>query len=140
MRFIKNYLYNRKFKAENLYQAQKDTNRIALSVLGLLTAFKEAEKKREERHKQLLADLRRISSETSLGIGKVREELMKLLDDNFKYFGIALGELKGSLDNFLQSQAGMANLIKKFLKIEIDNAVVESVVEKEEPTEHDKRF
>ncbi len=118
MRFIKNYFYNKKLKAERLIEAQKDIGRIHSVLVALVAADKVETDKAEERHK----------------------ELINFLDDNLKYFGIVLNELKGSLDNFLQSQAGMANLIKKFLKIEIDNAVVDSVVEKEEPTEHDKRF
>ena len=114
MNFIKNYFYNKKLKAEQLLEAQRDISRIHSVLITLVAENKVEADKADERHRKLLY----------------------CFDETIK----ELVGLSGSLDNFLQSQAGMANLIKKFLKIEIDNAIVDSVIEKEEPTEHDKRF
>lgn len=118
MRLFKNYFYNKKLKAERLVEAQKNIGMIHSVLVAAMAADKEKADRAEERHK----------------------ELMVLSEDNKADLVMGLAGLKESLDNFLQSQAGMNNIIKKFFKMEIDNAMVESVIEKEEPTEHDKRF
>jgi Mg2+ and Co2+ transporter CorA len=118
MNFIKSYLYSKKLKAEAIEKTQKNIGMIHSVLVAALAADKDEADSCEARHLELIGRLR------------VNDEQMVR----------QIFELKESLDNFLQSQAGMNNIIKKFFKMEIDNAMAESVVEKEEPTEHDKRF
>lgn len=118
MRFIKNYLYNRTIRANRLWKAQENIAKIHSVLVTLVAENKTEAESVEARHLEL--------------IGRLRVNDEQLTRQIF--------ELKESLDKFLQSQAGMNNIIKKFFKLEIDNAMAESVMEKEEPTEHDKIF
>lgn len=118
MNFIKNYFYNRKLRKERCEKSHKNIGMIHAVLIAALAADKEEADSCEARHLELIGRLR------------VNDEQMAR----------QIFELKDSLDNFLQSQAGMNNIIKKFFKMEIDNATAESVIEKEEPTPHDKMF
>lgn len=140
MQFFKNYLYNRKIKAEAIEKTQKNIGMIHSVLVAALAADKEEADKCEERHSGLMEALKLNSQHVYDLLKKNNEELMELLKTNDEQMVRQIFELKESLDNFLQSQAGMNNIIKKFFKMEIDNSMAESVAEKEEPTEHDKRF
>lgn len=118
MNFIKNYFYNKTIRADRLWKSQENIKMIHSVLVTMVAENKVEAESVEARHLELVGRLR------------VNDEQMAR----------QIFELKDSLDKFLQSQAGMNNIIKKFFKLEIDNAMAESVIEKEEPTPHDKMF
>lgn len=118
MNFIKKYFYNKTIRADRLWKAQENIGKIH-SVLVTMVAENKAEAESVEvRHLELIGRLR------------VNDEQMTR----------QIFELKESLDNFLQSQIGVNNVIKKFFKIEIDVATQEASREPVKMTEHDKLF
>lgn len=140
MQFFKNYFYNKKLKADKVKETQESIGMIHSVQCAVLDADKAEADRCDERHKELIKYLDDNKSEMFLGLGKLREELVELLKTNDEQLTRQIFELKESLDKFLQSQAGMTNIIKKFFKLEIDNATAESLMEKEEPTKDDLRF